>query len=172
MLLEFGKLLFILFALHLGALVISAQSTLISKEFLKIVPGVTTKQEIEKRFGTVELANDFMADYQTEKFSMTVEYATSDCDAGNVPWALPKDMVEMITYWLPEEEKRSLAGVILKRSKFTAKYEGDVGEHLTYRNRDHGIAVVYDTELKVVRAVTLEPTTDQMKQFACKNYNK
>jgi hypothetical protein len=169
MLLNFSKLLSILFALHFGVLAVSAQKPLISGEFAKIIPGVTTRQEIEKRFGTVNLINDFMAQYTTEDFSISVEYSTSDCNSGNVPWALPKDTVEMITYWFPEEKRRSLTDVILKISEFTGKVEGDVGHHITYRNRGRGIYVIYSTNIKAVRSITLEPTAKQKKKFTCRN---
>jgi len=168
MIIHFSKLLSILFALHLGILTVSAQKTLIAEEFLKIIPGVMTKQEIEKRFGPANLINDFMARYKTENFSLTVEYSTLGCDKGNVPWAMPRGIVERVTYWFPDEKRKSLNDVILKISKFTSEEEGDVGGHVTYRNRDRSIDITYSTNIKAVLSVTIEPTARQIKRFACR----
>jgi hypothetical protein len=160
-----ARLLFLLILLsYVPAL---SQKTLIPQKYLDIVPGVTTREDVEWIYGKTDPKRSIMT-YPASDFVLTVMYSDGGCEEGrDMPWALPKGAIEEVSYSPLDDRPVRLREIILQPSKFKAKQEGDVIDHWYYRNRKRNILVVYDTTEKVVTDIAVSLTSKQKEHFAC-----
>jgi hypothetical protein len=143
-----------------------SQTALIPKQYLKIIPAVSTREDVEKIYGTADPKKSVVV-YQVPDVVVTVLYSYGGCDLGKAPWAVPKGVVEEIAYSPREEKPLRLTDVILDRRKFTKRQAGDVIDQVEYRNSYYGIEVVYDLTEKTVTDIIIGLSARQKKRFAC-----
>jgi hypothetical protein len=75
----------------------NAQARLIPEKYLKIIPGITTRDEFEKIYGKGD-PKSFIEFYQSKDFVVTVMYSSGGCEEGKeVSWAMPKGAIEEVS---------------------------------------------------------------------------
>jgi hypothetical protein len=147
---------------------------LISSKYLRVMPGVTTRSDVEEMFGR---PRDADADlhivnyhYATEFMTVTYSYG-KDCSNG-AEWTVPEWVVQKVSYGprdVAADVVLPLESVILKKSAFKKQRAGDVTSHVKYVNDAAGISVFYDKTEKSVADIIIWPTREQKNVLACKS---
>ena len=143
-----------------------AQKGLVPPKYLSMVPGVSTRNDVEKLLGRGDPARHVW-DYKTSNGLVTVNYSYGDCTSGGRDWATLEWTVESVGFSI--SDPLPLKKVILDLTKFRRKKEGDVVGNVTYYNDEAGISVVYDTFKKSVVDIDLLPRFLIRKHLACRN---
>ena len=147
-----------------------AQRGLIAERFSKVIPGVSTRDDVEKIFPitrTEEFKNDHSIDFHVGELSIGVVYSTGKCgdwlpDYGR----FPKGTVVGISYAWRNDDRVLLKDVISDRSKFAKKQKSDVIVHVNYINEEWGVDVVYDTKARSVIDIFWKPGVE-FKKYEC-----
>jgi hypothetical protein len=155
---------FILFAF---TIYVKSQSELIPKKYLEVVPGVSTRSDVEKIYSKRDTNRTFV-EYDTPHFSIGIQYSLGPCELGLGVWGMPKWTVEEVFFNWAKGKKTPLRSIILEPKRFDKRQLGHVAEHDYYVNDEFGIMVVYDNELKTVSSLSLELSTKLKEKYACR----
>ncbi|MBX3290033.1 MAG: hypothetical protein KF855_11885 [Acidobacteria bacterium] len=156
---------------HAQYSVVLAQDGLLAKRFLRIIPGVSTRVDVEGLFPVVkskDFANKYKIDFNDGELAIGVEYSTGNCgDKIMYDWKLPEWTVVGVSYEWPEGDEVPLTDVIIDLKKFEKKQISDVIVHDNYENEEWGILAVYDRKWKQFAGIYLEPAAKFKEKYGC-----
>lgn len=142
----------------------NGQRGLIKEEYLFLQPGVSTKSDVERRFGSSNTIN-----FSTQAFSanllISIDYSRGDCSAS--PWNFPVWTVEEVIMFPKGRKPLKLEDVVLKRSKFAVRSNSDVLTMTEYYNEELGVSIEYDRKLQRIESIRLRPIKELIKQNSC-----
>ena len=147
---------------------INAQN-LIAEKYLKVKPGISTREDVEKIFGK-HYANGYdkyTAYYRSNEVVFSVYYSDGKCNLEYDDWNLSEWTVEGVYINVTDGHELRLKDVILKLSKFKKQYVGDVIGQMEYSNENAGISIIYFKTSKTVQDMEIALTPEQKKNFAC-----
>jgi hypothetical protein len=162
----FIRFCFTIIIIGLSVASLASQTNLISEKYLKIKPVVSTRDDVEKLLAKGNLKR-YNVIYQATDETISIDYSSGGCDSSNKKWGVPEWTAEKVFYVPRDEHPLRLRDVILNLSKFKRRQSGDVIVHIEYYNEDAGISVTYDKKEKIVTDITISPTLEQKKRFAC-----
>jgi hypothetical protein len=137
--------------------------------WLKIKPFIDTKEEVEKMFskGTATLNYKYLVSYPTSYGDVSVQYSPGSCTyAVDKKVKIPEWTVIDVTY-NTDDGPPKLKKLLTALGTYKTKQEGDVIDHISYYNREKGISIIYDSNIKDVIEVHILPTPNQEKQSSC-----
>ena len=141
---------------------VSSQNVLIAEKYSKIIPGISTRDEIEQIFAAAKSGEYYkeenVVEFEDKKLAIRVEYSTGKC-GDTLPdyGTFPKWTVIAVSYMWPNDDQIPLEGVILDLRKFSRVQTSDVVVHDNYVNDEAGIDIVYDRKRKSVDGIYLKP---------------
>lgn len=160
---------FCLLALQVSRM--EAQHGLIANKYLKIIPGVSTRIDVEKVFPITkskEFKNLHSIDFDDGELAIGIVYSTGKCgDSVLYDWNAPEWTVVGVSYDWPDEKKIRLSAVITDLRKLRRNQRSDVVVHVNYTSEESGIDIVYDTKLKSVQEIYIKPSAKLRKKYAC-----
>ncbi len=141
---------------------VKAQNGLIADEYCRIIPGVSTRYDVEQMFAAAKdgkfnrVGNT--VEFDNERLAVRVEYSTGKC-GDTLPdyGTFPKWTVIAVSYMWPDDDQIPLKGVIFDLRKFSKMQESDVIVHDNYVNDEGGIDIVYDRKRRSVDGIYLQP---------------
>jgi hypothetical protein len=143
-----------------------AQSGLIPEKYLRIIPGVSTRADVERLFSKRDPKSHFV-DYDTSDLLVGIQYSLGPCELKQGVWGFPEWMVEQVYINWPEGKTIRLHDIILKPKRFEKRQIGDVTVDDYYVNDEFGIIVVYDRRRKEVSSLGLKPSAKFIDKYAC-----
>lgn len=159
-----GGFLLLFFFVILGVCVVKAraQSGSIAEKFLRIIPGESTRKDVEKIFPETKseaFLGKHNVDFQDGEIEIGVEYSIGRCGAYSEPdfGKFPEWTVIEVWYTWSGDERIPLKDIILNRKRFKKKPIGHVPVHRYYIEEETGIEVIYDTKRKTVIDIFLKP---------------
>lgn len=155
------------FALVTLTLTSQAQSGLIPDRYLRIIPGVATRSDVEKIYQKNDPTKTFV-EYDTSEFSVGIKYSLGPCELKLGIWGLPESTVEEVFYDWSEESRFRLRDIILDIKRFEKRRSGDVTVHDYYVNDESGISVVYDRTTKSVEGIRINLSAKLKEKYACR----
>lgn len=162
---------FCLCLLALQVFTVEAQQGLIARKFLKIIPGISTRTDVEKVFPITkseEFKNFHSIDFDDGELAIGIEYSTGKCgDSVLYDWNPPEWTVVGVSYDWPDEKKIRLSAVITDFRKFHRNQRSDVVIHVNYTSEESGIDIVYNTKLKSVQEIYIKPSAMLREKYVC-----
>ncbi len=151
----------------LVALATAAQAELVPSEFTRILPGVSTRTDVESKFGRSEVARH-EARYSNSNYTVIFQYSRGDCRLSFLNLSLPEWTVESVSFeWIDGKEPK-LKDIVLDIRSFRKKQTSDVITHDTYSNVEKGISVVYDRKINGIIGVYLRPSLKVESTHQCR----
>lgn len=151
--------------------VVFAQDGLLAKRFLKIIPGISTRSDVEQLFPvakSIDFPNKYIVDFNDEELAIGIEYSTGKCgDNIMYDWKLPEWTVVAVSYEWPRDRRMRLDDVITDVKRFEKKQISDVSVHDNYENEEWGITAVYDRKRKHFAGIYLEPAARFKEKYVC-----
>lgn len=163
----------VLLIMALG-LTVEAQNRLIANRYLDIIPGVSTKENVERRFPearAIEFDGKHMIDFRVGDLVVGITYSIGKCGAFAIPdWGkFPEWTVIEVMYSWWEDSNVRINEVILDKRRFKKTQTSDVIVHVDYRNAEAGLMVTYNTKHKFVEGIKLTPALAFNERYQCKN---
>jgi len=141
------------------------QVSLVSEKYTLIKPGVSTRKDVEKVYGSGK-SDDYFVKYNDDQATIFVTYSSEGCDSRKRAWGVPAWTVEEISFDFGENSV-PLNEIILDRSRFKKSNSHVIGA-VTYLNEDLGILIEYYAKFKTVQNITLSIGRNLRKGLACR----
>lgn len=151
-----------------------SQQGLIAQKYYTIVPGISTRTDVERLFPLAKSGEFYKAEnvveFQQGEIAMRVEYSTGKCGDSLPDYGtFPKWTVVGVSYDWPDDNQILLMDVILDVKKFKRGQTSDVDIIDNYSNESCGVNITYNTKLKSVDGIYLEPTSSLKTKYGkCK----
>lgn len=144
-----------------------AQTGLIPETYLRIIPGVSTRSDVEKLYGKRD-SNRYFWSFELPDQIVGIQFSSGTCDSKLSNSGLPEWTVEEVYFDWPKTAKRMLLReVVLEPRRFQRRQLGDVLGHDYYVNDEFGIEVVHDRGLKEVLNIHLKPSAKITEKYRC-----
>lgn len=144
------------------------QSNLISEEFGKIRPGISTREDVALILGeTVDDGSRLV--YESGNLFAAIDYETRVCGSGAVPWAAPKGVVTGVRYIFEMPTVR-LESVIPDPTKFNRMEDPRNPSIVSLFNSDYTISVEFLKDSRWVVEIYLSLSQYQMDDYGCLGY--
>jgi len=149
---------------------VRAQNGLIADEFCKIIPGVSTRDDVEQIFAAAKHGEFNKAgnvvEFDNKRLAIQVEYSTGKC-GDTLPdyGTFPKWTVIAVSYMWPDDDQIPLTEVILDLRKFSRVQKSDVIVHDNYLNHEAGIDIVYDRKRRSVDGIYIQPGAELTAKY-------
>lgn len=119
-------------------------------KWLKIKVFESTREDVEKLYGTSNETKYHFIRYKNSDGTINVDYSKGGCEVVSPMWNVPEWTVIEISY-TPWKNPPKLKDLIPDKSRYKRKQAGDVLDHIEYYDEEKGISVIYDKVSDEVR---------------------
>ena len=149
------------------------QERIIRKEYLEIVPYVSTLEDVTRVYGeggdTIKGRDDYLSITYTinESKEVNIDYFR-DCNQTDKPEKERMWIVEDVFFTFEKGLKLKPKNIFLNKKDFTACPYGDVGGQIIYFNKENNIQFTYLSNNKAVNDLHIMATEKNKERYKCK----